>query len=62
MGNIFYQQSNYDSALSFYRRAYEANPDYYIAAVNLANTYIDVKIMQRRRSLHRLPQNWILPA
>ena len=49
-GNVLYQQKKYAAALEAYRKAFEINPQYFIAAVNLANTCLDLKDYEAAKS------------
>lgn len=43
LGNIDYRSGNFEVALKDYMTAKSVKPDYYIAEINIANTYFDMK-------------------
>lgn len=43
LGNIDYRSGNFEAALKDYLTAKSIKPDYYIAEINIANTYFDMK-------------------
>lgn len=39
LGNIYFDQEQYDAALKYYQKAIELNPNYVVAYYNVANIY-----------------------